>query len=129
LDKDAVETIRRELRWHPVLGWLRPPPSRDVRSQLFTAALWYRALMAPEGAAWGVRYGEQLGLAAALGLLGLVPFGWFQASSANLGQSRVVDCLAILSLCFPLGWLGWQQLIVTARRQAILDYFAAHLSQ
>jgi hypothetical protein len=129
LDPQSVETIRRELRWHPLLLWLRPPASADIRSQLLTAALWYRAIMAPEGTGSLRRYGEQLGWSFAYALLLLTGAGGLLIAS---GASA--DWLALLhGLACPAGLVfglfAYQQLIILARRQAILDYFAVHLHQ
>jgi hypothetical protein len=128
LDRDAVANIRDELRWHPLLGWLRPPPSRDVRGQLFTATLWYRAVMAPEGTSWPKRYSEQLGLALALLLLVATPLLWMFSGGTDMLTGKAADCATLALLAVALGWLAQQQLVVTSRRQAILDYFAVHLT-
>lgn len=129
LDPQAVDTIRSELRWHPLLAWLRPPASRDVGSQLFSAALWYRALMAPEGASTRARYGEQYGWALAFGLLLAVPPAWFIAISQGLFESPAVNAAGTLLSALMFALFGLQQLVLLARRQAILDYFAVHREQ
>jgi hypothetical protein len=128
LERDSVETIRRELRWNPVLMWLRPPASRDVASQLMTAALWYRAIMAPEGAGAWRRYSEPNGWARGFGLrLGLTAGLMSLVNGAAASQWPLL--LAAVPGGLMFGLFGIQQLTILARRQAILDYFAVHLNQ
>jgi len=126
LNRDSVELIRHELRFNLLLTWLKPPRSADVRSQLMTAALWYRALTAPEGAPWWQRYGENMlstaGAAAALlfspvlWLLGLEAAGGWMTEERVTAGALLIGCLGLLAL-------GHGLLKSTARRQAIVDFF------
>jgi hypothetical protein len=85
-----------------------------------TAALWLPALTAPEGTPWLKRYSEWLVDALcltvlfplALFTLAWLPYPW------GLGGALFIASAALLTL-------GYSLLRLSARRQAILDYFDA----
>jgi hypothetical protein len=119
LERGSVERLRADLRRSLLLRWAMPPANPSVRLQLFIAAMWLPALVAPDGTPWNRRYrewlldmlaGTVLGVAVVLGITGTA--GWALPLAALLGG------LALLALGFSL-------IRLAARRQAILDYFTA----
>jgi|GEM_PF-2892473 len=120
LDTGNSDLIRRELRANPLIRWLRPPKSHDIRAQLLTASLWWQAFTAPEGATHWRRYGEWI-VDAALGYLPML------AAFVIVAVWPTWRGMGTAALCGALGMgvLGWSLLRLSARRQAILDYFSA----
>lgn len=129
LEPGHVDRVRAELRFNPLLRWLRPPRAGELGSQLFAAALWWQAVTAPEGTQWLRRYGEPLAMA--LGLLAGVLVPLLCALAAVVLE--VLPARPALILAMGCGALGLATLAVsllrtTARWQAIADYFAAFRS-
>ncbi|HES58452.1 MAG TPA: hypothetical protein ENO21_03380 [Firmicutes bacterium] len=124
IDREAVDRLREELRSNPLLRWFRPPPSEDSRAQLLTVSLWYRALILPPAAPWRARYGEWV----ADVCLGYLPFftGWLLWFLVPAAWGFLL-AVAVTSLSLVV--LGLSAVRLAARRQAVLDYFAAWLQQ
>src|SRR5207253_1963302 len=60
-------------------------------------------------------------------LLAGVPLLWLAVGDSGMFTANAVNCAALALLALALGWLAQQQLVVTARRQAILDRRAPDL--
>lgn len=120
LEQQVIDRIRGELASDPLLRWLRPPQSKDVRGQLMTAALWWQALCAPEGSSRWERYGEWLQdtLLGYLPLLIAVSLVIMFPSWRGWGTAALVGAVGC-------GVLGHSLIRLAARRQAIVDYFNA----
>jgi hypothetical protein len=125
LDSGNVDLIRSELRANPLIRWLRPPRSEDIRAQLLTASLWWPAFTAPEGATHWRRYGEWI-IDALLGYMPLLAAVVIVAL-ALAGAWPTWRGMGTAALLGSLGMavLGYSLLRLSARRQAILDYFNA----
>jgi hypothetical protein len=123
LDQVAIEDIRSELAGNLLLRAFRPPRSLHIAAQLYSAALWYRAIVRPAGAGFWQRYSEQ----ATDMLLGYIPLflAAFVAVSWMESGARWQMALTALLAGLSLVVLGLSLLRFAARRQAILDYFAA----
>ena len=126
LEPKHIERVRFELRHNWLLRWVRPAKSPTIGAQLFAAALWWQAVVAPEGTPWLKRYWEPLGMALGLTSAALVPLVVFAAATAldvNLTSPLLAAALFIAAV--GLGLLSFSLLRTTARWQAIVDYFAA----
>ena len=123
LDSAAIDDVRRELSRHLLLRGFRPPPSRDVAAQLFSAALWYRAVITPSGTPFFTRYGEWMA-DLLLGYLPLLLMGLVAAAYLETGARWQLGLVGLLA-SLALGMLALSLMRFAARRQAILDYFAA----
>ncbi len=126
LEPKHIERVRFELRHHWLLRWVRPAKTPTIGAQLFAAALWWQAVVAPEGTPWLKRYWEPLGMALGLIIAAVVPLVVF-AAATQLAVELTAPLLAAFLACaaLGLGLLGLSLLRTTARWQAIVDYFAA----
>jgi hypothetical protein len=126
LEPKHIERVRYELRHHWLLRWVRPAKTPTIGAQLFAAALWWQAVVAPEGTPWLKRYWEPLGMACG-GLIGaLVPAViFFAATGLEVFLTNTVFAIALACAALGLGLLSLSLLRTTARWQAIVDYFAA----
>lgn len=119
IEPQVIEQIRRELAGDPLLKWFKPPKSGDLRSQLLTAALWWQAVTAPEGASYLRRYGEWLVDA----LLGYLPLALGVLVLAVWPSWRGVGTAALIG-SVGMAILGYSLIRLAARRQVMVDYFA-----
>jgi hypothetical protein len=124
IEREAVDRLRDELERNLLLRWFRPPASDDSRAQLLTVSLWYRALTLPPSAPWLKRHGEWV----ADVCLGYIPFltGW---ALWLLVPAAWGFLLAVAVTSASLVVLGLSAVRLSARRQAVLDYFQAWLQQ
>lgn len=120
LDMETLAGLRRELRSHILLRFFAPPPIRNVRAQMFHAAVWWPAIVAREGAGYAERFGDWITDVWAFAL-GLSAAGLFLASIGN--QYPMAFGLGCMGL--SLARMGYSLLRMAGRYQAILDYFAA----
>lgn len=126
LEPKHIERVRYELRHHWLLRWVRPPKTPTIGTQLFAAALWWQAVVAPEGTPWLRRYWEPLLMALGLITPGFIPL--VIAGSAlglEIPLTNITLAAALGSFALGLGLLSFSLLRTTARWQAIVDYFAA----
>jgi len=123
-DPEIIESIRKEFSSNLLLKAMKPPASRDSRSQLFTVSLWYPVITRPPAAGWWARFGEYcIDI-----LLGYLPFlGAVLFFMTNEGRSTIPVTALLLSL--GLTTLGYSSIRFAARRQAVLDFFAIWKTQ
>ena len=119
IEPQVVDQIREELSVDPLLKWFKPPKSGCLRGQLLTAALWWQAVCAPEGTPRLKRYGEWFIDV----LLGYLPLGLGVAVLIAWPVWRGVGSAALLG-SIGMVTLGYSAIRLSARRQALLDYFS-----
>jgi hypothetical protein len=120
LDEQKIEDVRDELRRLPLLGWIAPPPARDIGGQLLSATLWFATVTPPGGAGAWRRYSEWFIDV----LAGFTPLA-IACAAALTWPTRYGIAAAAALAAVGLAVLGFSALRFAARRQAILDYFNA----
>jgi len=120
LNEQKLEDVREELRRLPLIGWVAPPPARDIAGQLLSATLWFAAVTRPSGSATWQRYGEWFVDV----LAGFIPLAIACAAALTWPTRYGIAAAAALS-AVGLAVLGFSALRFAARRQAILDFFNA----
>ncbi len=123
IERDAITRLREDVRRHWLLYFFAPREARNLQGQIRQVTVWYQALALPSDSPFSKRFGWIA--AVRFGKILFLPALVVLAASFLGAGLKQPTPLALLLTSVLLLLLGYDYLLLSARGQALGDFFAA----